>query len=67
MEGKLYLNGVKVKRSNSFNIPDSRIKTDFPLSNKGELSFSFDLRPNWLWQHKQKTGIPKNIEVMPWQ
>lgn len=67
MDGKLYLNGVGVKRSNSFNIPDSCIKTDFPLSNKNELSFSFDLRPNWLWQHKQKTGIPKNIEVMPWQ
>lgn len=34
MDGKLYLNGVEVKRSNSFNIPDSRSKIDFSLSNK---------------------------------
>jgi len=67
MEGKLYINGAEVKRSNSdsLDVSDNYVKTDFPISNKGELSF--DLRPNWLWQHKQKTGIPKNIEIMPWQ
>lgn len=64
---KLFLNGVEVKRAESFELPELENKIDFLLSNKGELNFAFDLKPNWLWRYKQKTGIPKNIEIMPWQ
>jgi hypothetical protein len=64
MKEKFYLNGVEVKRSEQFEIPADRMKVDFPLSNKGELNFTFE--PNWLWKRKQKTGIPKRVEVLPW-
>lgn len=43
---KLFLNGVEVKRAESFELPESENKIDFPLSNKGELNFTFDLKPN---------------------
>lgn len=63
---KLFLNGVEVKRAESFELPESENKIDFPLSNKGELNFTFDFEPNYLWKRKQITGIPRRVEILPW-
>lgn len=67
---KITINGHPVVKSDKLDIKLTKEQEEFyeqiAIKNM-ESSFSFDLRPNWLWQHKQKTGIPKNIEVMPWQ
>lgn len=68
MEGKLYLNGVEVKRTESFEITNDCMEINFSISNedksKGELNIS--LEPNWLWKRKLSTGIPKNIYIPPY-
>ena len=64
MEGKIYLDGKEIKRSESLDIDDKDNIWDIP-SHKGELNLTLSFAPNYLYARKLITGIPKRIYIPP--
>ena len=62
MNGKLWLDGMEVKRSDTFELPEEYQKVDFPPLQK-EFNLSMKVKPNPLWKRQQETGVPRRVHL----
>ena len=62
MNGKLLLDGMEVKRSDTFELPEENKKVDFPPLQK-EFNLSMKVKVNPLWKRQQETGVPRRVHL----
>ena len=62
MNGKIFFNGMEIKRADEIELPEENKKIDFPPLQK-EFSLSMKIKPNPLWKRQQETGIPRRVHL----
>lgn len=63
-EYECFINGQKIVVSNNLDIIPKDWKVEDVIENKPiEGSLSFDIEPNPLWKHQQKTGKPSRVHI----